>query len=199
MDDIVKQAMRKWPNVPHCYGWLALDGRGAWRMRDESVQAHNLPGDKITHRALVDFIHRNYTHDDAGNWYFQNGPQRVYVDLAIAPFIAHTDPVHGFVVQTNETLEDLTSAWITSSGTLFLVTNNMVAAVKDQDMALCLDMLAVDGHIVDDAYLLAWLEDTSLPENIILTPPNQPAIKLQRLIKRPAEHFGFNNTPRALR
>ena len=28
MDDIVKQAMAKWPNVPHCYGWLALDARG---------------------------------------------------------------------------------------------------------------------------------------------------------------------------
>ena len=29
MDDIVKQAMAKWPNVPHCYGWLALDARGS--------------------------------------------------------------------------------------------------------------------------------------------------------------------------
>ncbi len=25
MDAIVEQAMRKWPNVPHCYGWLGLD------------------------------------------------------------------------------------------------------------------------------------------------------------------------------
>jgi hypothetical protein len=38
MDDIVKQAMAKWPNVPYCYGWLALDARGAWRMRDEAAQ-----------------------------------------------------------------------------------------------------------------------------------------------------------------
>ena len=22
MDDIVKKAMAKWPDVPHCYGWL---------------------------------------------------------------------------------------------------------------------------------------------------------------------------------
>lgn len=28
MDDIVKQAMVKWPNVPDCYGWLGLDARG---------------------------------------------------------------------------------------------------------------------------------------------------------------------------
>ena len=38
MDDIVKQAMAKWPNVPHCYGWLALDARGDWRMRDEAAR-----------------------------------------------------------------------------------------------------------------------------------------------------------------
>ncbi|MFZ9138137.1 MAG: DUF2946 family protein, partial [Hylemonella sp.] len=24
MDDIVRQAMAKWPNVPACYGWLGL-------------------------------------------------------------------------------------------------------------------------------------------------------------------------------
>jgi hypothetical protein len=30
MDDIVKQAMAKWPNVPACHGWLGLDARGHW-------------------------------------------------------------------------------------------------------------------------------------------------------------------------
>ena len=39
MDDIVKQAMAKWPNVPHCYGWLGLDARGNWYMRDDPSQA----------------------------------------------------------------------------------------------------------------------------------------------------------------
>ena len=39
MDDIVRQAMAKWPNVPHCYGWLGLDARGGWYMRDDRVQA----------------------------------------------------------------------------------------------------------------------------------------------------------------
>ena len=27
MDEIVKAALKKWPNVPHCHGWLALDAR----------------------------------------------------------------------------------------------------------------------------------------------------------------------------
>ena len=39
MDDIVKAAIAKWPNVPHCYGWLGLDARGNWYMRDDQAQA----------------------------------------------------------------------------------------------------------------------------------------------------------------
>ncbi len=87
MDEIVRQAMAKWPNVPHCYGWLALDRRGQWRMRDEAAQAAGAAGDPIRHAALLAFIARNYASDDAGRWYFQNGPQRVYVALAYAPFV----------------------------------------------------------------------------------------------------------------
>lgn len=88
MDEVVKQAMARWPNVPNCFGWLALDRRGQWRMRNEFAQQHGLSGDPIRHEALIGFIERNYTHDGRGAWYFQNGPQRVFVSLAYAPWIA---------------------------------------------------------------------------------------------------------------
>jgi hypothetical protein len=104
MDDIVKQAMAKWPNVPHCYGWLALDARGTWRMRDEAAQRADAPGDKLNNPALVGFINRNYQHDERGCWYFQNGPQRVYVNLEATPFIARTDPAQGLVLHTGAAL-----------------------------------------------------------------------------------------------
>ena len=39
MDDIVLQALAKWPHVPDCYGWLGLDARGNWFMRDAQAQA----------------------------------------------------------------------------------------------------------------------------------------------------------------
>ena len=39
MDEIVEAALRKWPNVPHCHGWLGLDARGDWYLRDERAQA----------------------------------------------------------------------------------------------------------------------------------------------------------------
>jgi len=91
MDELVQQAMRKWPDVPHCFGWLGLDDRGDWYMRDDAVQAQGnfaqAKGHKLQHAKLLEFIQRNYTHDEQGQWYFQNGPQRVYVELTSAPFI----------------------------------------------------------------------------------------------------------------
>jgi hypothetical protein len=91
MDDIVRQAIAKWPNVPHCYGWLGLDSRGNWYMRDDRVQAigpfPQSKGSVLRHEKLVEFIHRNYDCDDQGQWFFQNGPQRVYVELEATPLI----------------------------------------------------------------------------------------------------------------
>lgn len=92
MDDIVRQAMAKWPNVPNCFGWLALDRRGQWRMRNAFAQANKLSGDPIRHAPLIDFIVRNYAHDDAGRWFFQNGPQRVFVELDYTPWIVRLSP-----------------------------------------------------------------------------------------------------------
>lgn len=95
MDDIVKQALLKWPNVPACYGWLGLDSRGNWFMRDDLAQAQGpfcggtvaSKGSQLKHGKLIDFISRNYDADDTGHWFFQNGPQRVYVELESTPLI----------------------------------------------------------------------------------------------------------------
>jgi hypothetical protein len=87
MDDIVKQALARWPNVPHCTGWLLLDARGHWRLRDEADQAQGASGTPIRHEALIGFINRNYECDAKGQWFFQNGPQRVYVELEYTPWV----------------------------------------------------------------------------------------------------------------
>ena len=103
MDEIVRQAMAKWPNVPDCFGWLALDRRGQWRMRNEFAQANKLSGDPIRHAPLVDFIVRNFAHDDAGRWFFQNGPQRVFIELDYTPWIVRLMPdgeAHTFTTTT---------------------------------------------------------------------------------------------------
>jgi len=79
MDEIVARSIAKWPNVPAVYGWLDLDRRGNWRIK----------GQKIGNLALREFIGRNYAADAQGRWFFQNGPQRVYVRLAYTPFVVH--------------------------------------------------------------------------------------------------------------
>lgn len=158
MDDIVKQAVAKWPNVPHCYGWLALDARGAWRMRDERAQQLKLPGDKLTQPTLVGFINRNYDVDARGCWYFQNGPQRVYLQLEAAPFIARTDPQQGLVVQTGAALGKLERACMTEAGALIVSAGGKVAQVDDRDMAQLMEAMRLDGKPVADEALLAWVE-----------------------------------------
>ena len=79
MDEMVARSLAKWPNVPAVYGWLELDRRGNWLIK----------GERIGNAALREFIARNYEADERGRWYFQNGPQRVYVKLAYAPLVAH--------------------------------------------------------------------------------------------------------------
>ena len=77
--------MARWPQVPAVYGWLALDRRGDWRMRQPGRETF----ERIGNAALRAFIARNYAVDARGCWYFQNGPQRVYVALAYTPFVLH--------------------------------------------------------------------------------------------------------------
>jgi Protein of unknown function (DUF2946) len=79
MDEIVARSLAKWPNVPAVYGWLELDRRGNWLIK----------GERIGNQALREFIGRNYERDERGRWFFQNGPQRVYVQLAYTPLVAH--------------------------------------------------------------------------------------------------------------
>ncbi|OEZ61997.1 DUF2946 family protein [Duganella sp. HH105] len=158
MDDIVKQALAKWPNVPYCYGWLGLDARGHWRMRDERAQHLNLPGDKLQHAALVAFIVRNYAADERGCWYFQNGPQRVYVQLEATPYIVRTDPAQGWLLHTGEALGKVEEAVLTETGALVLRSGGAVAQLDDRDFAQVLHRLQMDGSAVDDDALLAWMD-----------------------------------------
>ena len=149
MDEIVKQALKKWPNVPHCYGWLALDARGDWYMRDDRIQAAGafpqVKGSRIQHEKLREFIERNYLHDAAGCWFFQNGPQRVYVELEAAPWVwrlsAASAGSTGAPTLTGHTglAAQFESAWLDEAGRLFLATDLGLGIVHTLDMGLAAD------------------------------------------------------------
>lgn len=158
MDDIVKQAMLKWPNVPHCYGWLGLDARGNWYMRDDPAQACGVfasgsPGAKgslLKHEKLIDFIQRNYACDDAGQWYFQNGPQRVYVELEATPWVWRVNaagPVHA-----HDGRQAVCQRCVMDEfGWLYLETSLGFGLVHTQDMEPAANRIESGEWTVDDA------------------------------------------------
>jgi hypothetical protein len=145
VDEIVKAALKKWPHVPHCYGWLALDARGDWYLRDEAIQHAGpfprIKGSRITHDKLKAFIERNYEADAAGRWYFQNGPQRVYVQLEATPWVWRVqwpaEPVAGAapaVASHTGRPAQVRGCWLDDEGRLYLGSDLGFGIVHSQDM-----------------------------------------------------------------
>jgi hypothetical protein len=141
MDDIVKQAMTKWPNVPHCYGWLGLDARGNWYLRDDQAQSlgwfgsgiAGAKGSRLEHAKLIDFIQRNYAVDGDGQWYFQNGPQRVYVELEATPCVWRVSNDFSLVAHDG-TPGTWQKCWTDEKGWLYCETNTGFGLVHTQDV-----------------------------------------------------------------
>ncbi len=148
MDDIVKAAMAKWPNVPHCFGWLGLDARGQWYMRDDRTQAQGpFPesrGSLLRHDKLIDFIHRNYAADERGQWYFQNGPQRVYVELEITPWVWRLQPDGNVLSHTGRPAR-VQATLLDEHGRLYLDTDLGPGLVHSADMVLAADAVEKGG------------------------------------------------------
>lgn len=143
MDDIVQAALAKWPNVPHCYGWLALDHRGNWYLRDDQAQAaggfdSGLPlakGSLLQHEKLIAFIQRNYASDPQGQWFFQNGPQRVYVELQATPYIWRIAADYGVSAHTGAPARAQRCV-LDERGRVYLETDLGFGLVHTQDVIL---------------------------------------------------------------
>ncbi len=139
--------MKTWPNVPACRGWLGLDARGEWYMRDEPTQAAGrFPqsrGSRVEHVALRGFIERNYLLDDDGAAYFQNGPQKVFVTLEAAPWILgvqrRDDGTFEVRSHTGAAWPTIEAAWEDEHGRLFLAGPDGLGLVRSTDMAAAAD------------------------------------------------------------
>jgi len=162
MDPIVSRAMAKWPNVPDVYGWLALDRRGQWSIKSASTAGAGF--ERVANPKLIEFIGRNYAHDDAGRWYFQNGPQRVYVKLDYTPLIYRIASAHplSFETHVGAPCADLKSVWMDETGNLLLLTEHGPGLLLDRDLPRGLEALSyADGHALDEERLLALIEEGS--------------------------------------
>ena len=168
MDDIVLKAMAKWPNVPSCTGWLGLDARGQWWMRDDEAQAYGSfssgkPGAKgslLSHEKLIAFIERNYLCADeavnlkhkpdhkleeladshAGQWFFQNGPQRVYIELEATPWIWRIQPDFSILAHTGKECKPQRCV-VDEYGCVYLETELGFGLVHSLDMLQAADAL----------------------------------------------------------
>jgi hypothetical protein len=141
MDDIVRQAMAKWPNVPDCYGWLGLSARGQWYMRDDQAQAagpfagggEQAKGSLLQHEKLIDFIARNYLADAQGRWYFQNGPQRVFVELEATPYIWRVNADFSVSAHTGAPAQ-VKTCLLDENGYVYLMTDLGFGLIHTQDV-----------------------------------------------------------------
>ena len=128
MDEIVLRGMAKWPNVPAVYGWLALDRRGQWRIK----------GELISNPAVSAFIGRNFERDERGCWFFQNGPQRVFVSLAYTPLVLRLAgegrATLDLETHTGRRVERVEGAWLDEDGSLLLLTEHGPGLVHDGDL-----------------------------------------------------------------
>jgi len=147
MDASVLAAIARWPDVPAVFGWLSLTARGQWRIR----------GEPIANDAIREFIGRNYANDAQGRWYFQNGPQRVYVSLEVAPWAYRVQGDGTLRTQSGRTPRELRAAALLENGSLVLVTDLGAGGVDDRDLPWLLQALVdSDGAPLAEDAVEAW-------------------------------------------
>ncbi|WP_310610970.1 DUF2946 family protein [Limnohabitans sp.] len=176
MDDLVQQAMAKWPNVPDCYGWLGLDARGDWYMRDDAVQAlgpfTKSKGSRLVHEKLIAFIGRNYAPDKQGQWFFQNGPQRVYVELEATPWIWRLQP-DGSIQSHVGHLARMQRCIVDEHGRLYLDTEQGFGLVHTQDVLQAANLIEAGIWVPQEVLT------RELPERFAYIRSPQQAQKIQ--------------------
>ncbi len=146
-DSAVLAALARWPAVPAVAGWLSLTARGQWRLR----------GEPIGNAAIAAFIGRNYAGDGQGRWFFQNGPQRVYVALEVTPWVYRLQP-DGVVTHSGRRPRALHAALLLDDGRMVIDTDLGAGVIDDRDTA-ALTKALVDpaGAPLGDAALSDWL------------------------------------------
>ncbi len=173
-------AIARWPNVPACYEWLSLDRRGDWRLQ----------GERVTHRGLIEFMNRQYGSDETGRWFVQNGPQRVYVDLACTPWVFRREG-GAFVAHTGITAGEIRHVLIDEEGSILLLGEPGIGLLDDRDLAAFLDecRLADGSPAEESAFAKLMRGERSIVcwNGLPLTPT---------LASELPERYGFQPRPR---
>jgi hypothetical protein len=124
-------------------------------------------GSRITHDKLLAFIGRNYTVDANGAAFFQNGPQRVYVELASTPWIWRLTQAEGALRVHSHTGEPASvhSAWLDEAGCLYLACDGRPGGDARPRFGLVhsLDMMEAAQAVEAGAWPITACESGALP------------------------------------
>lgn len=157
MDASVLEAIARWPNVPAVAGWLSLDTQGRWKLHPQGDAAQGGPGVPIGNAAILAFMDRNYGHDDQGRWFFQNGPQRVYVRLDAAPYILRTGADASMLeTHTGQPVRDVRAWYLDESHRLYARTDVGPGMVAGRDVAVTMEAMRLEdgGNALEAAVAL---------------------------------------------
>lgn len=184
--------MARWPDVPAVYGWLALDRRGQWLLK----------GERIANPLVTAFIGRNYECEAAGRWFFQNGPQRVYVDLEYTPFVCRVvDPRHLTLADHTGAPIEARAAYLDEEGALLLDTPRGPALVHDTDLCSLVESL-VDGRSggpLTDAELEARLQGMGTHDELALRDASGRNVPVRPIARAEVpRHFSYVARPSVL-
>ena len=155
MDQSVLDAVKRWPDVPAVYGWLSLTARGEWKLHPLGDARQGGAGQGISNTQILGFIDRNYAAQPDGAWFFQNGPQRVYVRLDAAPLIVHVDPTsHSLTTHYKKTVQRVSHWLCDETGQLYAKTDCGPSRIDDRDLQTLGEVL----HSQDGLSLLDLFE-----------------------------------------
>ncbi|GAA0519781.1 DUF2946 family protein [Pigmentiphaga daeguensis] len=202
MDSDVLAAMARWPDVPDAYGWLSLDARGRWRLHPAGDALAGGPGVSISNTGILAFIGRNYGHDEQGRWFFQNGPQRVFVRLDAAPLILRqADAAGSLATHTGHAVSRVDRWALDAMGRLYAATEHGPAMVEDRHLPDVLErMKLASGQPLLDAPP-GWLADTGQAPagaatlSVVYPPVGAAAAPLAPLRCPAGQAFGFVDRP----
>ncbi len=155
MDESVIASIERWPNVPAVYGWLSLTARGQWRLHPDGQAIQGNAGQSISNPQILGFINRNYGHDGEGRWFFQNGPQRVYVRLDAAPWVILADDCQGTLsTHTGIPIQSVNYLWVDDAGSLYLQTEHGPGQLIDRDLPrFAQSFVSKDGQALEDWWI----------------------------------------------
>ncbi|MFK7965410.1 MAG: DUF2946 family protein [Burkholderiaceae bacterium] len=179
MDENVEKAMARWPDVPAAFGWLRLDRRGRWYLVDRNApefdEARDGKGSLITSDPIVEFISRNYACDEQGRWYWQNGPQKAYADLDVAPLIMRVltgSKGQALVTHTGYPVNQVHAAFLTTNDELMVQSDLGPGAIHDLDLS-ALELTESSVVIAGESFELNRLtEDAASALGFVLQPRN---------------------------